>query len=66
MIWSHQGHVPPEWSDVVATWAFKRGIKDEVNLPDYSVFQRLMTPAIQLILDNPLCGGGGEVWRSIS
>lgn len=34
-------------------------MEGEVNLSDYSVFQRLIAPAIQLILHNPPVGVKG-------
>lgn len=44
----------------MVTWVFMRGIRDEVNLPDYSFFQRLTAPAIQSIPNNPLLEEEGD------
>lgn len=44
----------PEWNDGTVTLVCVRELRGEVNLPDYNVFKRLMAPAIQLILPNPL------------
>lgn len=52
-----------QWSDGAVTWVFMRGMEGEVNLSDYSVFQRLIAPAIQLILHNPPVGVKGWMPR---